>query len=149
MGLVDECAAVRAGEGDPRALVGEFRRAIVLVPVVRGGLLSAVYGGIRWLHAFTDESALARFLLTQGAPPEAGQEYAAVRGARLLDVVVPGHAAEPCGVALDVADPDRSMFFPPVTGIVPDEAAVDRTAGDAPPGPHPRRHDHEGTVEAP
>ncbi|MFT2016463.1 hypothetical protein ACMA1D_11550 [Streptomyces sp. 796.1] len=145
MGLVDECVAVRAGEGDPHALIGEFRRAIVLVPVVRGGLLSSSYGGIRWIYAFTDEGALIRFLLTRGQPPATDQEYAAVLGARLLDVVIPAHADEPCGVALDVADPDRSMFFPPVSGIVPDEAAVDRITGTAPQRPH----DREGLVKAP
>ncbi len=72
-----------------------------------------------------------------------------MRGARLLDVVIPGHAEGPCGVALDAADPDQSMFFPPVTGVVPEEAAVDRAAGDARPGPQPRGHDQEGPVKAP
>ena len=33
----------------------------------------------------------------------------------------------PAGVALDVADEDGSMMFPPVKGIVPDEVAVDLT----------------------
>ncbi|MBB5938062.1 hypothetical protein [Streptomyces zagrosensis] len=131
MGLADECAAMRAGDGDPAALLGEFRRAVVLVPVLRGGWMSSAYGGIRWIYAFTDESALARFLLSQEAPPNEDQEYGAVLGARLLDAVIPGLGdGQPCGVALDVADPDHSTFFPPVRGIVPDHVAVDRTADD-------------------
>lgn len=31
----------------------------------------------------------------------------------------------PAGVAVNVADPDGSMLFPPVVGIVPDAVAVD------------------------
>jgi hypothetical protein len=55
-----------------------------------------------------------------------------VLGARLLDVVVPA-SEEPTGVAVDVADEDGSMMFPPVRGIVPDGAAVDAPgfAGEA------------------
>ncbi|MFI6002143.1 hypothetical protein ACIA98_17325 [Streptomyces sp. NPDC051366] len=88
-----------------------------------GGLMSAVQGGIRWLYAFTDEEALARFAEARG---DAGREwtYLAILGARLVDAVVP-MADGPAGVAVNVADPDGSMFFPPVAGIVPDAYAVD------------------------
>ncbi|SFK92612.1 hypothetical protein SAMN05192584_110107 [Streptomyces pini] len=122
--LVGEIAAVRAGRGNPRAMVGEFRRTAVLVPLMDGLLLTAVHGGIRWIHAFTDEAALARFARLKGAAPGEEWEYAALLGARLLDVVVPSMDG-PAGVAVNAADEDGSMLFPPVRGIVPDAAAVD------------------------
>ncbi|MEU7556485.1 SseB family protein [Streptomyces sp. NPDC044571] len=129
MELTAEIAAYRAGTGDPRRLVGEFRRAVLLVPLAgdgadaEGGLMSAVSGGIRWFYAFTDEEALARFAEARG---EAGREwpYLAILGARLVDAVVP-EVAGPAGVAVNVADADGSMLFPPVAGIVPDACAVD------------------------
>ncbi|WP_159001454.1 hypothetical protein [Streptomyces sp. SBT349] len=61
MELGSHVAAVHAGVGEPAALLGEFRRSVVLVPVVGGRLLTASHGGIRWVFAFSDESALARF----------------------------------------------------------------------------------------
>ncbi|WP_373313237.1 SseB family protein [Streptomyces morookaense] len=123
--LAGEIAAVHVERGRPAALVGEFRRAPVLVPLDgAGGLWSAELGGIRWICAFTDEAALARFAVAQGTTEEeAAWEYRTVLGARLLDVVVPA-VAGPAGVALDVGS-ERPMLFPPVKGIVPDEAAVD------------------------
>lgn len=124
MELAEHIAAVRAGAGDPAAMVGEFRRTAVLVPVADGGFMTAEYGGIRWIYAFTDESALARFATARGSDPAQEWEYAAVLGARLLDVMVP-EMGRPAGVAVDVADEDGSMMFPPVHGIVPDEVAVD------------------------
>ncbi|WP_326596426.1 SseB family protein [Streptomyces sp. NBC_01803] len=125
MELGDRIAAVRAGVGDPAAMLGEFRRSAVLVPVVGGEFMSAVSGGIRWVYAFTDEAALTRFAAARG---EAAREweYAAVLGARLLDAVVPEWNG-PAGVAVDVADEDGSMLFPPVKGIVPVAVAVDAT----------------------
>ncbi|MFJ5023397.1 SseB family protein [Streptomyces goshikiensis] len=89
----------------------------------RSGLMSAVSGGIRWLYAFTDEAALARFAEARG---EAGRQwpYVTVLGARLVDAVVPIVDC-PAGVAVNVADADGSMLFPPVAGIVPDACAVD------------------------
>ncbi|MER7037907.1 hypothetical protein [Streptomyces microflavus] len=127
--LVDRIAERRAGAGDPRALVGELRRALVLVPYDRGGLWTAELGGIRWVYGFTDEAALARFAEERAAVEGAGAasrswEYAAFRGARLLDEVIPAMRV-PAGVAVNVADPDGSMLFPPVVGIVPDAVAVD------------------------
>jgi hypothetical protein len=124
MGLTDQIAATRAGVGVPAALVGELRRTAVLVPVADGGLWSAVRDGIRWIYAFTSEASLARFALARGAAPDVAWPYQRVLGARLLDVVVSA-AGGPCGVAVDVADRDGSMFFPPVVGVVPESVAVD------------------------
>ncbi|MFB6811859.1 SseB family protein [Streptomyces sp. NPDC056387] len=135
MELTAEIAAYRMGTGDPGRLVGEFRRAVLLVPLAGGsadgdgGLRSAVSGGIRWFYAFTDEEALARFAEARG---EAEREwpYLAVLGARLVDAVVP-EVDGPAGVAVNVADTDGSMLFPPVAGIVPDACAVDIEAESA------------------
>ncbi|MER7686660.1 hypothetical protein [Streptomyces sp. NPDC097610] len=112
-------------------LLGEFRRTAVLVPLgdepgpeEERGLLTADFNGIRFILAFSDEQALARYA-------QARREYArewtyrTILGAKLLDVAVPA-AGVPCGVALDCADGPDGMVFPPVKGIVPDEAAVDR-----------------------
>ncbi|MFD5141712.1 hypothetical protein [Streptomyces sp. NPDC058401] len=128
MELTVEIAAIRDGMGDPGRLVGEFRRAALLVPLAEGpdgGLMSAVSGGIRWIYAFTDEEALARFAQARGEA-ESGREweFLSVLGARLVDAVVP-LAEGPAGVVVNVADGDGSMFFPPVVGIVPDANAVD------------------------
>lgn len=132
MGLTGEIAAMRDGRGDPARLVGEFRRAALLVPLADGpdgGLMSAVSGGIRWIYAFTDEEALARFAEARGeAGPGREWEFLSVLGARLVDAVVP-MADGPAGVAVNVADGDGSMFFPPVAGIVPDANAVDLIDG--------------------
>ncbi|MFI7340179.1 hypothetical protein ACIBUY_19870 [Streptomyces sp. NPDC050085] len=112
-------------------LLGEFRRTAVLVPFGsepgtddEQGWLTADLNGIRFILAFSDEQALARYAHIRG---EYGRKwtYRTVLGAKLLDVAVPA-AGVPCGVALDCADaPEGGMVFPPVKGIVPDEAAVD------------------------
>ncbi|GAA3015712.1 hypothetical protein JCM13580A_34660 [Streptomyces drozdowiczii] len=127
--LADRIGDQRAGVGDPRALLGEFRRALVLVPLVGGGLWTAEFGGVRWLCGFTDEAALARFAQERVSTHGTGAagrswEFAELRGARLLDEVVPAMGVT-AGVAVNIADPEGSMFFPPVTGIVPDAVAVD------------------------
>ncbi|MFD2689396.1 hypothetical protein ACFS5L_31850 [Streptomyces phyllanthi] len=118
------------------ALLGEFRRTAVLVPLGDGpspdeerGLLTADLNGIRFILAFSDEHALARYAEARG---EAAREWAyqTVLGARLLDVAVPA-AGVPCGVALDCADGEDGTVFPPVRGIVPDAAAVDVEGADA------------------
>ncbi|MFE9444811.1 SseB family protein [Streptomyces sp. NPDC006602] len=109
-----------AGQGDLRAVVGEFRRGEVLVPVVDDSLLSVEAGGIRWLFAFTDDAALARFAEARG---EAVPERIPVHGARLLDQVIP-QVGGPVGIALD-AGSAAGVVLPPVTGIVPDAVAVD------------------------
>nr|WP_245684583.1 SseB family protein [Streptomyces roseoverticillatus] len=116
--------ALYAEEGRPAALVGWFRRTAVLVPTDgQGDLPAAEYGGIRWIYAFTDEAALGRFALAQGADGTADCAYRTVLGARLLDVVVPA-VGVPAGVVLDVGGP-QPVLFPPVVGIVPDAYAVD------------------------
>lgn len=86
--------------------------------------MSAEYGGIRWLYAFTGQEALARFAFARDAAPDDAWEYLAVLGARLLDVLVP-QMDGPAGVAVDVADEDGAMMFPPMKGIVPEEVALD------------------------
>ncbi|MEV4226953.1 hypothetical protein AB0J81_07565 [Streptomyces bobili] len=111
-----------------RALLGAFRRTPVLVPVDEDEApLTADHGGIRWLYAFSDESALARFAIARG---EAAHEwpYRRVLGARLLDAGV-GATGVPCGVALDVGSDGDGVLFPPVAGIVPDAVAVDVRTG--------------------
>ncbi|MGP2441068.1 SseB family protein [Streptomyces sp. JW3] len=108
------------GQGDPRALVGEFRRSEVLVPVVDGSVLSAEAGGIRWLFAFTGAAALERFARGRGTT---GLEAVPVPGARLLDQVIVA-AGGPAGVALDAAGP-AGLVLPPVRGVVPDAVALD------------------------
>ncbi|MFE3597818.1 SseB family protein [Streptomyces sp. NPDC059142] len=115
--------AVAAARTEFAALLGEFRRTAALVPDDgRGGLWTAEQGGIRWICAFSDEAALARFAFARG---EAAREwpYRTVLGARLLDVMVP-LLGVPAGVALDAGSPD-GMLFPPVAGVVPETAAVD------------------------
>jgi hypothetical protein len=109
-----------SGRGDLRAVVGEFRRSEVLVPVVDGSLVSVEAGGIRWLFVFTDEAALERFAEARG---EAVPERVAVYGALLLDQVVP-EVGGPVGIAVD-AGSSAGMVLPPVAGIVPDGIAVD------------------------
>ncbi len=109
-----------SGQGDLRAVVGEFRRSEVLVPVVDGSLLSAELGGVRWLFAFTDGAALRRFGEARG---ETFDECVPVYGGWLLDRVVP-EAGGPTGIAVD-AGSAAGMVLPPVAGIVPDAVAVD------------------------
>lgn len=126
--LAERIAERRAGVGDPRALVGELRRSLVLVPLDGGGLWTAGFGGVRWICGFTDEDALARFVRARdsGDGQMTGREweFAELRGARLLDEIVPAMGV-PAGVALNIADADGAMLFPPVAGIVPDAVAVD------------------------
>lgn len=121
--LAQRIAERRRGDDDPRALVGEMRRSVLLVPVAGGGLWSVPSGGVRWICAFTDEAALARFALHHGSGDQP-MDYAALLGARIVDEIVPALDG-PAGLAVDIATEDGSMFFPPVAGIVPDEVAVD------------------------
>ncbi|MFH8981157.1 hypothetical protein [Streptomyces varsoviensis] len=159
-------------------MVGELRRTAVLVPTVpaepgmsgasggpdapgEDGLLSVDFGGIRWICAFTDEAALARFAATRGGNGSgAGNasggtdasstdwEYRTVLGARLLDVVVPA-VGVPAGVALDVGS-EHPMMFPPVVGIVPDAVAVDAPENWRPAAPEaPRSAEGPGGTAGP
>nr|WP_086021592.1 hypothetical protein [Streptomyces prunicolor] len=114
-----------------RVLLGEFRRRAVLVPLDEDDApLVGDFGGIRWIYAFSNESALARFAIARG---EGGRKwpYQRLLGARLLDVTVSAVSAvgAPCGVALDVGTEGEGALFPPVTGIVPESAALDADAG--------------------
>nr|WP_239092074.1 SseB family protein [Streptomyces sp. SID14478] len=126
--LAERIAAYRGGSGDPRKMVGELRRAALLVPLDGGRLWTGHLGGVRWIYAFTGEEALARFARSRGEG-QRDREYAQLLGARLLDEIVPA-MGEPAGVAVDVADEDGAMLFPPVLGIVPEAAAVDREPDD-------------------
>ncbi|MFF0835214.1 MULTISPECIES: hypothetical protein [unclassified Streptomyces] len=121
--LAERIAERRRADGDPRALAGEMRRSVLLVPVAGGGLWSVRAGGVRWVCGFTDETALARFARhhTPGGQPV---DHAALLGARIVDEIVPA-LGEPAGLAVDIATEDGAMFFPPVAGIVPDAVAVD------------------------
>ncbi|SCK10972.1 SseB protein N-terminal domain-containing protein [Streptomyces sp. SceaMP-e96] len=85
--------------------------------------MSTELDGIRWLYAFTDEEALARFALSRGSEPGTEWRYVTASGARVLDVLVPA-CEGPTGVALD-AGSEQGALFPPMAGIVPDSAAVD------------------------
>ena len=124
--LAERIAERRSGGDDPRALVGEMRRSVLLVPVADGGLWSVRSGGVRWICGFTDETALARFALRHG-PGDRPVDYAALLGARIVDEIVPA-LGEPAGLAVDIATDEGSMFFPPVVGIVRDAVAVDAGA---------------------
>ncbi|WP_406726018.1 hypothetical protein WJ438_17065 [Streptomyces sp. GD-15H] len=137
LGETDEVVEPSAEEVAARrrefaSLLEAFRDTAVLVPLRSGGWLTTDFGGVRWILAFSDESALARYAL---ARDEAHQEwtYQTVLGARLLDVAVPA-AGVPCGVALDAADgAEHAVLFPPVSGVVPDAFAVDHVhQGGAP-----------------
>ncbi|MFG3038764.1 SseB family protein [Streptomyces sp. NPDC048330] len=104
-------------------LLGEFRRTAVLVPFdEQDSLWTADFNGVRWICAFSDEDALARFAAARGES-EREWTYRTVLGARLLDVMVP-MLPGPGGVALDAGSTDGTLF-PPVAGIVPDSVAVD------------------------
>ncbi|MFD7921631.1 SseB family protein [Streptomyces sp. NPDC059740] len=130
MSLGEELAYLHGGVGDPRAVLGEFRRTPVLVLTTDEGLVSSELGGIRWLFAFTDEDALSRFALARGSSQGQRWEYLRMRGARLLDVVVP-QAGGPAGVALDSGS-DHGFLFPPVPGVVPEAAALDLSTDSVP-----------------
>ncbi|MGO4461005.1 SseB family protein [Streptomyces sp. M-16] len=133
MGFEEEWGSLRTEAAAPRPAavarqaawqhLADFRDRVVLVPLdERGGLWTAGMGGLDWICAFSDEDALSRFAQARG---ETDREWTfrRVRGARLLDEVVPA-LDFPCGVALDPAGPDGTVF-PPVRGIVPDAVAVD------------------------
>ncbi|MFF1691663.1 hypothetical protein [Streptomyces sp. NPDC058254] len=129
--LAEDHPEVVARRREFARLLGEFRRTAVLVPLgdepvpeEERGLLTADFNGIRFILAFSDEQALARYAQARGGYAQEWT-YRTILGARLLDVAVPA-AGVPCGVALDCADGADGMVFPPVKGIVPDDAAVDR-----------------------
>lgn len=106
------------------ALLGEFRRTAVMLPLGGDGCpLTADFSGVRWIYAFSDEAALARFAIMRGDGAREW-EYQRLLGARLLDGVIPA-LGMPCGVALDVGSEGAEVLLPPVLGIVPAAVAVD------------------------
>ncbi|MER7717790.1 hypothetical protein ABTX99_12715 [Streptomyces flaveolus] len=118
-----DSASVTAARREFAALVGEFRRTAVLVPLDGDDVpLTGDHGGVRWIYAFTDEAALAGFAMARGQQTREWA-YRRVLGARLLDVGVPA-AGVPCGVAVDVGS-DDAVLLPPVSGVVPEAVAVD------------------------
>ncbi|WP_259408023.1 hypothetical protein [Streptomyces akebiae] len=120
-------AALAHRRREAAALLGEFRRTAVLVPLsADGDPLTGEFGGIRWIYAFSDKPSLARFAFARGEGTRAW-EYDRVLGARLLDVAIPAMPV-PYGVALDVGSEGQGALFPPVMGIVPDAAALDAGA---------------------
>ena len=102
------------------AMLGEFRRSLVLVPIRDGGVFAGDQGGLRWIYAFTDTDTLTAFAQGRG---EGGEwEFRRVYGARLLDETL-AEVGFPCGVAVDVGSVG-AFLLPPAEGIVPDEVAV-------------------------
>lgn len=103
-----------------QAIVGEFRRSLVLVPIRDGGILTGDQGGLRWVFAFTDTDTLTAFAQARG---EGGRwEFRRVYGARLLDETL-AEIGVPCGVAVDVGS-EGAFLLPPAQGIVPGHVAV-------------------------
>jgi hypothetical protein len=133
---------VAAAAPEFSAFLDGFRHRAVLVPFDdQGAICSAELGGIRWILAFSDEKALARFAKGGSDPSigvrqpaaveedgEKGWDYRKVLGWRLLDNVIPA-AGRPCGVALD-AGSAKGKVLPPVSGIVPDRATADAYAAN-------------------
>ncbi|MFD9813279.1 SseB family protein [Streptomyces sp. NPDC059080] len=131
MSLLSEISRIHDGQGNPAALIGEFRRTPVLIPLSGDNLMTTESDGIRWIFAFSDEENLSRFLTHRGISSDDAPDHVTAVGARLLDVVIPA-IGSPAGVALN-AGSELGMLFPPMTGIVPDAVAVDRadTTGGA------------------
>ncbi len=90
--LREELTALYLGEVEPAEVVGAFRRAAVVVPLdEHGGLWTASYEGMGWIHAFCDEAALARFVMARAdacgvavRPGEAAVDYVTTLGARSI-----------------------------------------------------------------
>ncbi|GHI07858.1 hypothetical protein Scel_61790 [Streptomyces cellostaticus] len=122
----EQAVRLRVHRSQFRTRLGEFRRRRVLVPYgENGAALTVETHGARWLLAFTDEAALARYARARA---EAGRtwRYRAVWGAAVLDAGVSAvaEAGLPCGVLVDAGDGERGMVLPPVVGIVPEAVAV-------------------------
>ncbi|WP_405555641.1 SseB family protein [Streptomyces canus] len=154
--LAAEIHDLYAGQGNGDRLLAAFRAAALYVPFdqsaedaveVNGAqgdaMCSGEADGVRWLYAFTSTTELERFARARA---EAGTDpgwasgrirYWTVLGSRLLDVAVPAAVAEsrtPAGVAVDVGGV-RPLLLPPLSGVVPDQVAVDlvdRTSGTRP-----------------
>ncbi|WP_329441150.1 SseB family protein [Streptomyces canus] len=145
------------GQGDGDRLLAAFRAAALYVPFAEDAddvveadgaqgdaMCSGEADGVRWLYAFTSTAELERFARARA---EAGTDpgwargrirYWTVLGSRLLDIAVPAAVAEsrtPAGVAVDVGG-IRPLLLPPLSGVVPDQVAVDLI--DRTPGARPR-----------
>lgn len=143
----DEADRLRAHRRAFLSWLGGFRRRRVLVPYgANGAALTVEAHGARWLLAFTDEAALARYARARGER-DRSWSYRLVWGAAVLDAGVPAVAATgmPCGVLVDAGDGERGTVLPPVVGIVPEPVAVNRTAGDAKTDTGPDRDTDTGT----
>jgi hypothetical protein len=109
-GLVDQIARVYHGTVDGPGLLAGLRDAVVVVPTDgHDGLLTCDQGGVRWVYAFTDTKALARFGQARGEG-DRDWPYLTTRGARLLDVLPT--IDRPTGIAVDAGN-QRPVFFPP------------------------------------
>lgn len=128
-----EADEVARGRREFAAVLGGFRRRRVLVPYGESGdALTVETHGARWLLAFTDEVALARYVRARGEGDRPWR-YRAVWGAAVLDAGVPAVAGAglPCGVLVNAGDGERALVLPPVVGIVPEAVALDRPESDA------------------
>ncbi|MEE4024223.1 SseB family protein [Gordonia sp. PKS22-38] len=107
--LVDEIDAFYQGFGQPAALIGALRTAVLLVPVSEAGCVwRTVVDGVGWIGVFTSEREYAKFLAARGEYGPA--KYHAMLGSRIVDDVTlsfddaTGIVIDPCG--------DRPMPFP-------------------------------------
>ncbi|MEV7467010.1 hypothetical protein AB0O20_10960 [Streptomyces kronopolitis] len=126
------------GEGDPQALVEAAQEAELLLPLLgEGAVWSGEIEDIRWLFAFTSTREMHAFLQQKWEAARPGElpaelarhaRYLCVSGEELLHELLPalvGRDRVPMGVVVDVTSELRA-FLPPVSGIVPDEIALDK-----------------------
>ena len=119
MSIVDEARRMRAGEGDPEALMRAFRESTVFLQRTDPLSLPMVeWNGLNWIAAFSSLELLAQHLKTQSEV-----DYLAVQGERLLDTYLPAFPRH-TGVVFDSGS-EHMIALPPVKGIVRDELAVD------------------------
>lgn len=124
--IVGEAALFYRGEGDGQRLVEAFRVSRVVLQVLEDPLriVTLPARGLSWVPVFTDPEGLARFLRARGEGDREAR-FVTVSGAHVLDVYLPALPG-PMGVVVDPLS--RSpVVLPPVSGIVPEEIAVDVT----------------------
>ncbi|GLZ33269.1 hypothetical protein Lesp02_54570 [Lentzea sp. NBRC 105346] len=110
---------MRAGEGDPEALIRAFRESTVYVQRIDPLSLPMVeMNGLKWIAAFSSLEKLAQHLKAQSEV-----DYLAVQGERLLDTYLPAFPGR-TGIVFDTGS-EHMIALPPVKGIVSDELAVD------------------------
>lgn len=125
--LAREVEAFHRQDGSFARVLSVFRETELVVPVRDGRLLTAESGGVRWSLAFSTEAGLEAYRTAHDEADGDPLPWVRVTGAWLLDVAVP-QTDGPAGVVLDVAG-DRPVLFPPVRGVVPDDAVVGKEAG--------------------